>query len=82
MHDIGEQPVRLIKADQAAKLLHASANGHETLKGGADAHQKPEIRMIESGPDYCDLEVICGCGVSTQVRCWNTPPVQEKGAAK
>jgi hypothetical protein len=78
--DAGEHPVRLIKADQVAKLLHGSATGHDTLNGNARAHKKPEIRMIHSGADYCDIEVICGCGESTQVRCWNTSPVQEKGA--
>jgi hypothetical protein len=78
--DIGEQPVRLIKAAQVGKLLHASANDHDTLHETADLHQKPEIRMIHSGADYCDLEVVCGCGESTQVRCWNTPAKEEKGA--
>jgi hypothetical protein len=78
----GEQPVRLIKAAQAGKFLNASANGHGTVNGShgsADLH-KPEIRLIQSGADYCDLEVICGCGESTQVRCWNTPQAEEKGA--
>jgi len=71
--DIGAQSVRLIKADQIGKLLHASANAHDAVHGAADIQKKPEIRMIQSGADYCDLEVICGCGESTQVRCWNTP---------
>ncbi len=79
-HDIGEQPVRLIKAAQAGQLLHASANGNGAVHGAADFHKKPEIRMIQSGADYCDIEVVCGCGESTQVRCWNTPPAEEKGA--
>jgi len=63
-----EQPVRLIKAAQAGKLLgghaHADANGTQA---------KPEIRLVKAGADYCDLEIICGCGESTQVRCWNAP---------
>jgi hypothetical protein len=79
-HESGEQPVRLIKADQVGNLLHAAANGHETLHGSEEIHKKPEIRMIHSGADYCDLEVVCGCGESTQVRCWNTPPAEGKGA--
>jgi hypothetical protein len=67
--DKGEQPVRLIKAAQAGKLLggghaHAAANGTQA---------KPEIRLVKAGADYCDLEIICGCGESTQVRCWNAP---------
>ena len=67
--DQGEQPVRLIKAAQAGKLLggghaHAAANG---------THAKPEIRLVKAGADYCDLEIVCGCGESTQVRCWNAP---------
>jgi len=78
--DSGEQPVRLIKASQVGKLLGASANGH--AHGPAEAHKKPEIRLIHSGGEYCDLEVICGCGESTQVRCWNTPVAEEMGAAK
>ncbi len=71
----GEQPIRLIKAAQASKLLNGTANGHGNghVHNGTEAHKKPEIRMIQSGTDYCDLEVICGCGESTQVRCWNAP---------
>jgi hypothetical protein len=66
--DSGEQPVRLIKASQAGKLLggHAHASAHA-------AQPKPEIRLIKAGADYCDLEITCGCGESTQVRCWNAP---------
>jgi hypothetical protein len=77
--DTGEQPVRLIKAAQASKLIHGSDHGHSALNGSAELPKKPEIRMVHSGADYCDLEVICGCGESTQVRCWNTPPAEEKG---
>jgi hypothetical protein len=82
--DTGEQPVRLIKASQVGKLLNGSANGHVhgAAHAGTEAHKKPEIRMIHSGGDYCDLEVICGCGESTQVRCWNTSPTEEKGVSK
>jgi len=80
----GEQPVRLVKASQVGKLLGLAANGHShgTGSGGTEAHKKPEIRLIHSAGDYCDLEVICGCGESTQVRCWNTPATEEKGVLK
>ncbi len=68
-HDSGEQPVRLIKAAQAGKLL-GGGHAHPVTNG---AHAKPEIRLVKAGADYCDLEIICGCGESTQVRCWNAP---------
>ena len=68
-----EQPVRMIKAAQAGKLLNGLGNGNHAGHDASAAHKKPEIRMIHAGADYCDLEVICGCGESTQVRCWNTP---------
>ncbi len=69
----GEQPVRLIKAAQASKLL---GGGHSHAATANTAHAKPEIRLVKAGPDYCDLEVVCGCGESTQVRCWNAPAAQ------
>jgi hypothetical protein len=69
----GEQPVRLIKAAQASKLL---GGGHVHTAAGNSTHAKPEIRLVKAGPDYCDLEVVCGCGESTQVRCWNSPAAQ------
>ena len=68
--DGGEQPVRLIKAAQAGKLL-GGGHAHAATAGGA--HAKPEIRLVKAGADYCDLEIVCGCGESTQVRCWNAP---------
>jgi hypothetical protein len=68
-----EQPVRLIKAAQAGKLL----GGHHAHATALDAsHAKPEIRLVKAGADYCDLEIVCGCGESTQVRCWNSPAAQ------
>jgi len=75
-HDSGEQPVRLIKAAQAGKLLggghaHAANNG---------THAKPEIRLVKAGADFCDLEITCGCGESTQVRCWNAPAANGSNA--
>jgi hypothetical protein len=74
-HD-GEQPVRLIKAAQASKLL----GGGHAHSAATTPHGKPEIRLVKAGPDYCDLEVICGCGESTQVRCWNAPAAQNTQA--
>jgi hypothetical protein len=71
-----EQPVRLIKAAQASKLL----SGHAHTAAPATPHAKPEIRLVKAGPDYCDLEVVCGCGESTQVRCWNAPAAQNTQA--
>ena len=68
-----EQPVRLIKAAQAGKLL---GGGHAHAAAAHAPHAKPEIRLVKAGPDYCDLEVVCGCGESTQVRCWNAPAAQ------
>jgi hypothetical protein len=78
--DRGEQTIRVIKAAQASKLLGSLTNGAGHAHNGATAHKKPEIRMVHAGADYCDLEVVCGCGESTQVRCWNTP-VEQKAAA-
>ncbi len=71
-----EQTVRVIKAAQAGRLL----GGHSHVTPGAAAPKKPEIRLIETGADYCDLEVICGCGESTRVRCWNSPAEQAAAA--
>jgi hypothetical protein len=67
----GEQSIRVIKAAQANKFLNGSSNDH--VHNGAEAHKQPEIRMVHSSAEYCDLEVVCGCGETTQVRCWNTP---------
>jgi hypothetical protein len=71
----GEQPVRLIKAAQAGKLL-GGGHAHAANAAGNGAHAKPEIRLVKAGADYCDLEIVCGCGESTQVRCWNAPAAQ------
>ena len=72
--DQGEQPVRVIKAAQAGKILGTTHHNHAETNGAAEASKKPTIRMIQTGVDYCDIEVTCGCGETTQVRCWNTPP--------
>jgi hypothetical protein len=68
----GEQPVRLVKAAQAGKLL---GTGHAHVAAPNTKHAKPEIRLVKAGTDFCDLEIVCGCGESTQVRCWNSPAV-------
>jgi hypothetical protein len=68
-----ELPVRVIKAAQAGKSLNGGLDIGHASNGAGKAHKKAEIRMIHVGADYCDLEVICGCGEVTQVRCWNTP---------
>jgi len=78
-HD-GAQPVRLIKAAQASKIL-GGGHTHAGLHTADAAHKKPEIRLVHAGADYCDLEVVCGCGESTQVRCWNTPATANKAVA-
>jgi hypothetical protein len=79
--DNGVQPVRVIKAAQASKILGAiGGHQHANLSAMTEAHKKPEIRLIHAGTDYCDLEVVCGCGESTQVRCWNTPATASKAA--
>jgi hypothetical protein len=70
-NDAKEQPVRLIKAAQASKIL--AGHGHLEPIMGASSHAAPEIRLVGTGADYCDLEVICGCGESTRIRCWNSP---------
>ena len=75
--DGGEQPVRLIKAAQAGKLL---GGAHATAGATDGAHAKPEIRLVKAGPDFCDLEIVCGCGESTQVRCWNAPAANASNA--
>ncbi len=73
-----EQTVRVIKAAQASKILGGSANAH--VHSPAEAQRKPEIRLIQTGADYCDLEIVCACGESTQVRCWNSPAAQAAAA--
>jgi hypothetical protein len=70
--------VRVIKADQAVQF--ASPEKATPATGSATVpHKTAEVRMIGSGPDYCDLELVCGCGDVTRFRCWNT---EEKVAAK
>ena len=69
--------VRLIKADDAAALLPPEHRDHSLSKGP----RKPaEVRLVATGPDYCDLELICGCGEVTRFRAWNTPASDAKAA--
>ncbi len=74
--DSGEQSVRLIKSNQVGRAVNGFAGHNGHAEGDA---RKPIVRMIHSGPDYCDLEIVCACGESTQVRCWNAPAAGEKG---
>jgi hypothetical protein len=61
--------VRVIKADQAAGLLPPGHHDHANR-----GPRKPaEVRLVATGPDYCDLELICGCGEVTRFRAWNSP---------
>ena len=62
--------VRVIKADQAAAFLPPDHKDHVHASKGP---RKPaEVRLIATGPDYCDLELICGCGEVTSFRAWNS----------
>jgi hypothetical protein len=71
-NDHEEQPIRVIKAAQAAKLFNTAANG-QAGHSAHEPHGKAEIRMLGAGADYVDLELVCGCGETTRFRCWNTP---------
>ena len=76
--DSAVHTVRVIKADQAAQF--ASPEKTTAAPGAAKTpHKAAEIRMVGSGADYCDLELVCGCGDVTAFRCWST---EEKVAAK
>lgn len=70
--------VRVIKADQAAAFLSPD-KAHHTADSATHPKKPSEVRMVGTGPDYCDLEFVCGCGEVTRFRCWNT---EEKVAAK
>jgi hypothetical protein len=76
--DSGAHTVRVIKADHAAQFASPEKAG-PAAGTAAPAHKNAEVRMVGSGPDYCDLELVCGCGDVTQFRCWNT---EEKVAPK
>ena len=73
-----EQSVRVIKAAQASTIFGGAGAGH--AHAPTEGQRKPEIRLIQTGADYCDLEIVCACGESTQVRCWNTPAAQAVAA--
>ena len=74
----GVHTVRVIKADQAEQFASPEKAAAAAAKA-AVAHKNAEVRMVGSGADYCDLELVCGCGEVTRFRCWNT---EEKGATK
>ena len=75
----GAHTVKVIKAEQAIKLLQAE--GKTVCAPGPEGYRKnAEIRLVATGSDYCDLEVICGCGDVTRFRAWNTTAPEEKGA--
>jgi hypothetical protein len=75
----GAHTVKVIKADQAIKMLQAE--GKALCAPGPEGYRKnAEIRLVGTGLDYCDLEVICGCGDVTRFRAWNTVAAEEKGA--
>jgi hypothetical protein len=77
--DHGAHTVRLIKADQAGAFLSLDKKGHDHASSGP---RKPaEVRLVATGPDYCDLELICGCGEVNRFRAWNTPAAPEQKTA-
>jgi len=77
----GSHSVRVIKAAEAAALLPPDARGH-THAGTPHTPRKPaEVRLVATGPDYCDLEIICGCGEVTRFRCWNAPEEKKSAGA-
>ena len=70
--------VRIIKADQAAALLPPGHQNHAAENKGP---RKPaEVRLVATGPDYCDLELVCGCGEVTRFRAWNSAGESAKAA--
>ena len=73
----GGHSVSVIKANQAGL---PKANG-DLAKDGKP--RPSEIRLVETGPDYCDLELICGCGETTRFRCWSAASaIEGKGPSK
>jgi hypothetical protein len=77
--DAGPHTVRLIKADQAGAFLSPDQKNHDHAK---NTPRKPaEVRLVATGADYCDLELVCGCGEVTRFRAWSTPGAAEAKAA-
>jgi len=77
--DAGTHTVRLIKADQASAFLSPDQKPHHHVNSGP---RKPtEVRLVGTGADYCDLELVCGCGEVTRFRAWNTPAASDQKAA-
>jgi hypothetical protein len=75
----GALPVKVIKAEQAARLLPGATPG-ACAAGDQGPRKSSEVRLVGTGPDYCDLEIVCGCGEVTRFRCWNTPSTDANGA--
>jgi len=40
-----------------------------SVNKGSVTSAKPQVRIMESHPEFTILEVICGCGVKTHIRC-------------
>ncbi len=76
------QPVRLIKAAQAGRLIQANGHAHVETQAGPCLPKDAQIRLLGSGPGYSDMEVHCGCGETVQVRCWQSPAVAEMERSK
>ena len=77
--DADVHTVRLIKADQAGDFLSPDRKNHDHASKGP--RKAAEVRLVATGADYCDLELVCGCGETTRFRCWNSPATtEEKGA--
>ncbi len=77
--DAAVHSVRVIKADQAGAFLSPDQKNHHHAASGP---RKPaEVRLVGTGADYCDLELVCGCGEVTRFRAWNTQGAAEQKAA-
>ena len=65
-------------------VIKASQTGLGKPACGSDRGEKrpSEIRLVETGPDYCDLELICGCGEKTRFRCWSAATAESKESDK
>jgi hypothetical protein len=77
--DAGTHTVRLVKAAQAGAFGSPDKKSHDHA---SNAPRKPsEVRLVATGADYCDLELVCGCGEVTRFRAWSTPGAAEQKAA-
>jgi hypothetical protein len=62
--------VRVIKAADADAYLAPEHKGH--AHSSKEPRKPSEVRLVATGPDYCDLELVCGCGEVTRFRAWNS----------